>query len=445
MITLDFDSIINSDLLLYHYIRGSHAYGLAKPDGTSDIDTAAVYLEPMQQLLGLGLDFQSQVADKRNDNVAYGLNKYLNLLLDSNPNILESLFIPERCVLKTSYTMELIKSNRDKFITKRCFKSFLGYSYEQIVKCRGLNKRFLQEKVERKTPLDFCYTFNKQGSTKIMNWLEYRHLKQQYCGLVKIPNMKMYGIYYDWYSHFKKENVSFDDLKWLIYSRDLEHTTSEYFHMLQSCTDETKRKELEENLDRSQYHNMIQFIINSYKVTNVSSFQKWYESLPKDNDYKGIIGMDGQSNEVRLSSVSKGQSPICYMYYGENEYSTHCREYREQKEWEENRNPERYNENKGKLFDRKNVAHAVRLLHMGIEIGKGEGFNVDRTNIDRDFIMNIRLGNTSYEEIMEYIQQKKEEVENVFKTSTLPESIDADFLNDLLLEIRKKQVKMFSF
>ena len=76
---------------------------------------------------------------------------------------------------------------------------------------------------------------------------------------------------------------------------------------------------------------------------------------------------------------------------------------------------------------------------MGIEIAKGEGFNVDRTNIDRDFIMNIRLGNTSYEEIISYIEGKKEEMEILMKSSTLPDKIDENFVNNLLIDIRKKQ------
>ena len=77
---------------------------------------------------------------------------------------------------------------------------------------------------------------------------------------------------------------------------------------------------------------------------------------------------------------------------------------------------------------------------MGIEIAKGEGFNVDRTNIDRDFIMNIRLGNTSYEEIISYIEGKKDEMEILIKSSTLPDKIDENFVNNLLVDIRKKQL-----
>ena len=150
-----FEDIEKAGLLIYSYIRGSHAYGLAKPDGTSDIDTGAIYLAPVEQLLGLGLDYQDQIASEKNDDTWIELTKFMNLLLKSNPTVLEALFIPNRCIIYEHPIMTEIKKHRDKFITKECFKPIIGYSYKQIKKCRGLNKRFLQENIERREVLDF--------------------------------------------------------------------------------------------------------------------------------------------------------------------------------------------------------------------------------------------------------------------------------------------------
>ena len=76
---LNYKELKNSDRIIYSYIRGSYAYGLEKPDGTSDIDTALVFIEPNEQLLGLGLDYQEQISDEKNDNVGYSLKKYMNM------------------------------------------------------------------------------------------------------------------------------------------------------------------------------------------------------------------------------------------------------------------------------------------------------------------------------------------------------------------------------
>ena len=436
-----FYEIKQHNLLIYNYIRGSHAYGLQKPDGSSDIDTAGVFIEPNEWILGLGLDFEDQIQDERGDNVWYSLKKFMNMLLSSNPTVLESLFIPEKCVLYEHPIMTNIKKCRDKFITKACFKPFLGYAYEQIKKCRSLNKLFVNPIDERKEPLDFVYTFYNQGSSNIKNWLEYRGLKQQYCGLVNIPNMHdVYGCYYDWGNFFLNEGISMNALCDAFRGTDVYDETYKYNlkDIVKEIKEKGKDKELLRKYQIRQIANMTEFIVDFYHIEGVSELCDWYERQ-KPIGYKGMVGEDGLSNELRLSSVSKGEKPICWVSYNQTGYQKHCLDFKHYQDWLINRNPERYKENKGKQFDRKNVAHAVRLMHMGLEIAQGKGFNVDRTNIDRDFIMNIRMGNTSYEEIISYLDMKKNEMEEAMKNSTLPENIDVEFVNDILIDIRKTQ------
>ena len=92
------------------------------------------------------------------------------------------------------------------------------------------------------------------------------------------------------------------------------------------------------------------------------------------------------------------------MTYNQQGYESHCRKYKEYYEWVEKRNPARYESNLKSNYDVKNVAHCVRLLHMGRELAKGEGFNVVRT-WDRDMILDIRNHKYEYEEIIEYVEK----------------------------------------
>lgn len=411
-----FDDIRNNGLLIYEYIRGSHAYGLQKPDGSSDVDTAGVYIEPIEQVLGLGIDFQEQISDEKGDNVWYGLKKFMNLLLTSNPTVLESLFIPDDKILYEHPIMTEIKKHRDKFITKECFKPFIGYAKTQILKARGLNKKIVNPVYNRLEPLDFAYTFYLQGSTKIKNWLEYRGLDQKYCGLVNMPNMHdIYGVYYDWGNHFINEGITVDDLEDAVYNEKID----------------------------SKLHKISDFLMEYTHSRTVR--EAYYAINTKPIGYKGMVGEDGLSNELRLSSVSKGVKPICHMSYNKDGYTKHCKDYREYKDWEKYRNPERYRENitNNKGYDAKNMAHSVRLLHMGIEIAKTGIVNIDRTNIDRDFIMNVRLGKMSYDELITYLDSKKEEMDKAIEESTIPDTIDTEFVNEILLNIRKKQIELW--
>lgn len=432
-----FEDIREKGLLLYEFVRGSVSQGINTP--SSDIDHGGVYLAPAEQLLGLGLDYQDEIKDAKGDDDWMELNKFMRLLLKSNPTVLESLFIDDKYVLYEHPIMTEIKKHRNEFITKECFSGFIGYSCEQIKKCRSLKKLFIQPIVERKTVLDFCYTFYRQGSTKIENWLDYRGLKQKYCGLVNIPNMmETIGVYYDWGNHFLNENIHIEEL-YGAYNNIGTYSTTDIITKMKKSTNDSEKLKLEEDLKKCHMCNMVEFIMDFYHLDDMFALRDWYyEQSPIG--YKGIVNEKGTSNELRLSSVAKDEKPVCYMTYNKNAFSSHCKDYKEYKDWEKNRNPVRYLQNKGKQFDRKNVAHAIRLMHMGIEIARGEGVKVDRTNIDRDFILNIRNGNSSYEDTISYLENKKIEMEDAMTSSTLPEKIDIEKINNLLIEIRKRQL-----
>ena len=58
-----FDDIREKGLLLYEYIRGSVSQGINTP--LSDVDHGGIYMAPVEQLLGLGLDYQDEIKDEK--------------------------------------------------------------------------------------------------------------------------------------------------------------------------------------------------------------------------------------------------------------------------------------------------------------------------------------------------------------------------------------------
>ena len=438
--------------LLYQYIAGSTLYHCNTED--SDIDTKGMYIATQDQLYGLGFDkqfrdkwkgtlnlFQDQVADERNDNVLYEVGKYMGMLLSSNANVLESMYVPEDMMLvKPHQCLDGLFANRDKFITKDCFRPFVQYAIEQIRKARGLNKliNWDKDKIERKGILDFTYTFFNQGSTKIENWLEHRGLKQGYCGLVNIPNMHdIYGVYYDWGRFFEEEGITlYDLLNSLAY---MGSPTKDIVAKLKETDNEEDKKACEQELKLSYLANMSHFIVDFYGLAN-KSLEEWY-AAQKPIGYRGLVGEDSQ--QLRLSSVSKGEKPICYVSYNQDGYVKHCIDYKNYKEWEKNRNPKRYESNLNHNYDSKNLYHSVRLVHMGIEIAKGDGIILDRRVAgDRDLLMDIRNHKFEYEEIMGLIDKEEKELNDAIEKSTLPEHIDVNLVNDVLIDIRKKYYSM---
>lgn len=153
--------------------------------------------------------------------------------------------------------------------------------------------------------------------------------------------------------------------------------------------------------------------------------------------YTGICSEDGDSNEVRLSSIPKGEKPICFMTYNKDGYTSHCKKYWEYQDWVKKRNPARYENNLGHNYDSKNMCHCMRLTRMGKELARGEGFNVERT-WDRDYLLSIRNHELSYESIMEQAMKERAEMEEAAVTSTLPDVVDVQKINKLLIEARTK-------
>ena len=408
---LTIDGLRKSQLIAYEYVRGSNLYNLQNDDGSSDLDIGGVYIAPIGQILGMPKYYQSQVSDETNDTTFYEVATWLELLVKSNPNALESLYIPkDKIIGEVHPAIQLIIDNRDKFLTKECFKPFIGYAVTQIEKARGLNKKIVNPVVERKTIIDFCYTTYNYGSTNITRWLNHRGLKQEYCGLVAIPNMRdLYGVYYDWGMHKEIE-----------ISKDPKYYNREFIYKFESYNWDKVKTISDEN----------------------GNEQLLLDLMPKPIGYKGIAKLadeetgTNESNEVRLSSIAKDVEPICYLSYNKDGYIKHCKDYREYKEWEQKRNKKRYVIDEQYGYNAKNVSHCFRLFAMGLEIARGEGFNVVRTH-DRDFLMDIKNHKYTYDELIKRLEVLKGEMEQAMVESTLPDTVDDTFVQELLIEVRR--------
>lgn len=426
---LTFEDIENRGLLLYKYKRGSVAQG-TYIDGKSDIDTCSVFIAPPEQLLGLGFDYQDEVSDEKHDNVGWEFSKFMRLLLKSNPTVLEALFVDDEFIEYEHPIITELKKHREKFVTKQCFNSFGAYAVSQIKKARSLGKKCHNDdgkKVERRTALSFCYTFYNQGSTKIENWLAYRGLRPDCCGLNKIPNMRdEYGVYYDFGKH------------WILVGYNAEEAVDYYKYKTIEC-------DYTENVFE-KYRDDEKFCIGQYLSRAYCESDGFidYKLLPnKEYGYRGIF-KDEYSTEVRLSSIDdRNDKPICHMSFNQDGFIKHCKDYKDYTDWVKNRNPVRYAENKNKLYDAKNISHSFRLMNMCIEIANGNGFKVNRSGIDRDFLLDVKQHKYEYDDILKLLDEKKIEMDKAIENSTLPDDIDVDFVNDFVIKVRKEQLGLW--
>ena len=367
--------------------RGSQAYGTAIP--SSDIDYAGVYIQHIDNILGYG--YKEQINDDKNDTVFYEIKRFLDLVSTNNPTILELLNTPEDCILYKHPLIGEILQHRDKFITKKCANSFAGYAIQQIKKAKGQDKKqnWEKDKVTRKDVLDFCYVIKGEKSMPWKVWSEARY-EEKFVGVVNLPNARdVYAVYYDTDSH-------------LCFSESIPEGSRNVY--------KNNRKEL---------------------------------GLVMGLGYKGLVKSGeganvAESNQLRLSSIPKGETPICNIIYNKDGYTAHCKDYREYQEWLDNRNEQRWTDVKthDQKIDGKNMMHCRRLLEMAKEIAEGKGILVRRENAEE--LLTIRRGEVDLQSLIDRAENDIVEIDRLFKESDLPESVDLGFINDLLVSVRKE-------
>ena len=97
------------------------------------------------------------------------------------------------------------------------------------------------------------------------------------------------------------------------------------------------------------------------------------------------------------------------------------------------------NKDHGKNYDSKNLSHCIRILDMGIEIGKYGNIIVRRPEDHIKLLMSIRRGELEYENILSIAENKIIMLDKIYEESDLPNKVNKKNVNDLLIKIRKNK------
>jgi predicted nucleotidyltransferase len=316
--------------------------------------------------------------DEDSDTVYYELRRFLELVSVGNPNVLELLYLPDHCILNTSPEWQYISSFKEDFLSKECYGTFSGYARTQLKKASGLNKKFNFEKsrTERKDIIDFSKIVDRDTG-KTFKVKDWLKNNGYDQSQVGLTSIDSFRDCYKLYT---------DDIKWAN---------------------------------------------DNHRFDNIRS---------EDRQYRGIGDVD--TNEPRTSIIEKYRNNDWkgIMYWNREEYSSHCKEYREYQKWLKNRNENRVATNKkhGQDYDGKNILHTVRLIMTAQEIPVQKKINVDRTK-ERNYLLNIKNGKVDLKNIIAEWSQKAEQLKELYDKSDLQQSVDKDFIYNIELKIRKNE------
>lgn len=373
--------------ILYEAVVGSQAHGTAIE--TSDIDKSFVYILPKDHIYGTKYREQLKV---NKDYTGFEIRRFLELAHSNNPTILELFFGPEDCIETMHPSFKHAIDIRDRILTKRCKNSFNGYTRKQIDKAKGLDKlqNWEKERVTRKEPIDFCYVIDETGyGTKpLAKFLEETEREQKFCGLTKLPNARdNYALFYDRKAH--------------------------------ECFSERVPEK-----DRNDFKAF-------YKEAG-KSVGLGYKGVTKSGEGLSV----SESNQLRLSSIPKGEKICASLIYNKDSYTSHCKDYAKYQKWLEERNMQRWVETSenGQMIDGKNMMHGVRLVQISREIAENGTVTIRRPN--REELLSIRRGQVSLEDMLVWLENEMKELSVVYDNCNLPEEVDSELIHQTLVKIR---------
>jgi len=133
----------------YETITGSIAYGVNQD--WSDMDIYAFCIPPKHYVFDQIKGFkdgtpnfeswqQHHIMDEEKkreyDIEVFNISKFFTLLMDNNPNMVDTLYTPENCLLHHTEIGRKVRLNRDIFLHKGAFHKFRGYAFSQLKKAR---------------------------------------------------------------------------------------------------------------------------------------------------------------------------------------------------------------------------------------------------------------------------------------------------------------------
>jgi len=135
----------------YMVQMGSVAYGVAGETSDWDIygfcvpHKETIFPHLKGEIVGFGQQIQrfeqwqqhhikDDSSGREYDFSIYNIVKYFQLCMENNPNMVDSLFVPLRCILHMTAVGTHLRDRRKEFLHKGAWHKFKGYAYSQMHK-----------------------------------------------------------------------------------------------------------------------------------------------------------------------------------------------------------------------------------------------------------------------------------------------------------------------
>jgi predicted nucleotidyltransferase len=158
---------IADDNLLFMALSGSHAYGMNT--ATSDKDFRGIFYAPKEVALSAFFNVEQVEEYHEKDSVVYELKKYVKLLVDQNPNIIELLWVDPQFILHTTGPLRTLSNHREALLSSKAKFTFSGYAFSQLKRIKGHNK-WINNPQPKRRPKEIDFVSVVWNDTENMDW-----------------------------------------------------------------------------------------------------------------------------------------------------------------------------------------------------------------------------------------------------------------------------------
>lgn len=362
-----------NDNIVYLTVHGSQAYGLATE--TSDVDVKGICLPPNEVENDLFQNFEQVENHPAVESRCAYLKNPKNPKLESTVYTLRKFII-----LAANINPNIIELLWTHESDRLMFNKVINPLFEH----RDL---FLSSKAK--------FTFSGYAFSQAAK-IE-RHRKWLVEGELKKPTRAEFGL----------PDVSprgFDEVNKYVKQKLEEWNLSKF------SLDEMTRNDLKETIWEL--------------ITEVSGASISWDNWPE------AYWLSAQQKLVHDLGLSEQVAKLIQAEYA---YKRAVEKYQSWLNWKKNRNKERSILEEKSGYDTKHASHLIRLLRMGIEILRDGKVIVKRP--DREELLHIKNGGWSYDKLMECAKESQSKLDELYKSTILPKSVDYARVNSLYHKI----------
>lgn len=403
------------NIIVKHY-AGSHAYGTNIE--TSDVDFRGIFCANKESIITPFFNINEKEDKSEEDTKFYELNNFMKLYLDGNPNVMETLWVDESDIVQNTDEYRHLRKFNQALLSSRIAKKYTGYAHGQITRMTNHHGwmakertaiRILQEIVEQYKCEQVIEWVKESFPEFIWNQIDFTSAKGQ------------------WVKTF----IDFDKFMRNASIQLVSITPPNQSHFVKLVHNYFEHQVLDRDFNIMNYNNGYELIPYGENIFAV---------VPKENG-KCINLSDGSIHKIDTTKRTLAdikQQPKLIVKFNKEEWKLSSDNRKSYHDWKENRNETRSELEKKFGMDTKHAMHTVRLLRTAEEVLETGIIQVKRP--DAKELLAIRNGSWSYDEMMQYWEEKSNHIRNVLaKKTNLPSEPDYNLAAKVLIELREMQ------